>query len=343
MPKENVSQARDLRIRMIQKRLKHSATADTRKELEGILTELKSEVKPVAKRTLRPEEAPVEAKPTPTPMEPLPKLTVKIWTPDGEIEVVREEPGYVVPNKAPPTGTGRTTTDVAEHDKGPSAQPLAERLKTADRTETEPPPVLGVRVGAEDGGRKPTREEERLMLLTGIKDLDALNRFLNAPDLPPEVTKSEPPYEEYQPEQDLDEENVKLMRNVLAGSAPGRIAPAVGPAFRRYGPILACVLALLLAAFSRWPYAFYVLLRLGVCTVSLYWAVETFKRQQFAWTWALGANVLLFNPLLPIHMASEQWKIVDLLDAIFLASFTCISFYRDRRTDRSTLSGDSRS
>jgi hypothetical protein len=111
----------------------------------------------------------------------------------------------------------------------------------------------------------------------------------------------------------------------------------------RYVSVLGAILCLLLAALFSWPYAFYVLLRVGVCTISVYWAVEAFKRQQVAWTWALGANAVLFNPLLPVHMASEQWEIVDLFDAIFLASFTSISFYRDRRRDRSTLSGDSRS
>jgi hypothetical protein len=187
MPRENVSQARDLKIRMIRERLKHSGTADARNELERMLAELLGEIEPVAKGTLRPQKAPVEAKPTPTLMEPQPKLTVKVWTPDGEVEVVREEPGYILPSKDARTDTGGTTTDIAERDNGPGVpEPLEERLKTADRTKTKPPTVLGERTGAEDGGRKPTREEERLMLLTGIKDLDALNRFLNAPSLPPE-------------------------------------------------------------------------------------------------------------------------------------------------------------
>ena len=53
--------------------------------------------------------------------------------------------------------------------------------------------------------RQPTREEERLMVLTGIRELDHLNRFLNAPDLPPEATKSQPPYDLYRLENEQAE------------------------------------------------------------------------------------------------------------------------------------------
>ena len=87
------------------------------------------------------------------------------------------------------------------------------------------------------------------MRLTGIKDLEALNKFLNSPSLPPELTKSDPPDEAYglQQKPDKEEENPELMRNVSAGSGPTRIAPTVRAAFRQYGPVLACILALLLA------------------------------------------------------------------------------------------------
>ena len=95
----------------------------------------------------------------------------------------------------------------------------------------------------------------------------------------------------------------------------------------KYVPVIGCILALLTASFSRWPYGFYILLRLGVCTVSVYWAVEMFKQQQTLWVWALGANAVLFNPVLPIHMARSSWRIINLLAALFLATWMTFSAY----------------
>ncbi len=107
---------------------------------------------------------------------------------------------------------------------------------------------------------------------------------------------------------------------------------------QRYAPVVACILALLMAFFSRWPYGFYVLLRLGVCTVSVYGAVEMFKQQRTMWAWALGANAVLYNPVLPIHMARSDWEIINLLDALFLVAWATASFYRERRRPHDTHS-----
>jgi hypothetical protein len=64
---------------------------------------------------------------------------------------------------------------------------------------------------------------------------------------------------------------------------------------RRYASVSGAIVGLLLAAFPSWSYVFYVLLRLGVCAVSIYWAVEMLKQKQTMWAWALGANAVLFN------------------------------------------------
>ena len=111
----------------------------------------------------------------------------------------------------------------------------------------------------------------------------------------------------------------------------------------KYVPVIGCILALLTATFSRWPYAFYVLLRLGVCAVSVYWAVEMFKQQQTLWAWALGANAVLFNPVFPIHMARSDWEILNLLDALFLAAWTTVLYYREKRRPHGTHSGSGKS
>jgi len=104
--------------------------------------------------------------------------------------------------------------------------------------------------------------------------------------------------------------------------------------WRKYLSLLLCIAALLTAEADDWPNLFFVLLRLGVSTVSLYWAVQAFKRRFEFWMWALGANAVLFNPVVPLRMERSDWQIVNLLDAVFLASWICVSTYRAERTDR---------
>jgi hypothetical protein len=48
----------------------------------------------------------------------------------------------------------------------------------------------------------------------------------------------------------------------------------------KYAPVVGCILALLLAASSRWPNGRYVPLHLVVCAVSVYWASESRIRER---------------------------------------------------------------
>ena len=92
MPSEKKSEARDLRIRMIRENLKGgSLTADFRNKLERMLAELQGEAKPSTKVAGKPLLPPVKTEAAADATES-PKRRVKIWTPDGEIEVLREEP-----------------------------------------------------------------------------------------------------------------------------------------------------------------------------------------------------------------------------------------------------------
>jgi hypothetical protein len=95
---------------------------------------------------------------------------------------------------------------------------------------------------------------------------------------------------------------------------------------RKCGPALCCILALLVAAFSELPFAFYVLLRLVVCTVSAYYALQMFRAGQTFWIWAFGANALLFNPVLPVRMARTDWQLLDLVAALFFACWIVFAY-----------------
>ena len=82
-------------------------------------------------------------------------------------------------------------------------------------------------------------------------------------------------------------------------------------------PAIIPAVLLVAAVFGHWPYGFYTVLRLVVCGCSIYLALKAHAPGNAAWTWALGAMAVLFNPILPIHMRRGTWRLLDLLTAAF--------------------------
>ena len=72
-----------------------------------------------------------------------------------------------------------------------------------------------------------------------------------------------------------------------------------------------CVVVLLIASTSDWPYFVYVLLRVLICTVSAYLATKRFSEHSTPWTWAFAEVALLFNPVMPARMARSDWQVVN--------------------------------
>jgi hypothetical protein len=67
-------------------------------------------------------------------------------------------------------------------------------------------------------------------------------------------------------------------------------------------------LALLLLAFAPMPIGYYRLLRVAICGLSVYFAVRT---RSSAWRWTWIAVAIVFNPLLPMYLGRELWRVVD--------------------------------
>jgi hypothetical protein len=88
--------------------------------------------------------------------------------------------------------------------------------------------------------------------------------------------------------------------------------------------ILAALLAtvlLVLATVFDWLYGYYNLLRVAVslCSAYLAWFAVTLNRQPWAITFVV--LVLLFNPLLPIHLTRGIWQVLDVVAAgVFVTS-----------------------
>ena len=87
---------------------------------------------------------------------------------------------------------------------------------------------------------------------------------------------------------------------------------------------------LLIAAASKHPYGFYMVLRLVITVGAVYWAWRVYKTGLRAWIWAFVAVALLLNPFLPIRMQRTQWQPIDLYLGIFLIGWSGYWLFRKR-------------
>jgi hypothetical protein len=99
-------------------------------------------------------------------------------------------------------------------------------------------------------------------------------------------------------------------------------------------PALVAAGFLLLAAFSHWPYAFYILLRVTVCAIGLYLAHNSFVAGRTLWVWIFGAVAVLFNPLVPMRMHRSDWSIVNIIAASIFIAWLAASVVRGRNRRR---------
>jgi uncharacterized protein (DUF983 family) len=71
-----------------------------------------------------------------------------------------------------------------------------------------------------------------------------------------------------------------------------------------------------------------------VCGTSAYGAFKSVELGKSGWAWVLGIIVLLFNPIIPVHLSREIWAPIDVISAlIFILSIFTIRRvkYYDKR------------
>ena len=90
---------------------------------------------------------------------------------------------------------------------------------------------------------------------------------------------------------------------------------------------------LLIASGGKYPYGFYMVLRLVITVGAVYWAWRVYKAGQRAWTWMFVAVALLLNPFLPIRMQRTQWQPIDLCLGILLIGWSGYWLFRKRTSE----------
>ena len=82
--------------------------------------------------------------------------------------------------------------------------------------------------------------------------------------------------------------------------------------------IVAMVVAVaLLLALAPWPYFYYQLLRVIVCGGGIFCGIALWNSSERgrALAIALFITALVFNPLIPVHLARAAWSIINVLSA----------------------------
>ena len=93
-----------------------------------------------------------------------------------------------------------------------------------------------------------------------------------------------------------------------------------GVFFAHAGRIIAA--AMLFWALDDHPYSYFTLLRVVVCGVAAYCAVQASEYNRSFWTWIFGGVAVFFNPLWPIHLDRETWQVIDVaVGVMMLVSF----------------------
>lgn len=98
-------------------------------------------------------------------------------------------------------------------------------------------------------------------------------------------------------------------------------------------PALLCVFLLLAAAAMKWPYSFYVLLRIITCVSCVYMCSRVLaEKRATIWAWVMGAIAFAYNPLFPLRMSRADWRLVNLVTCIPLGAWIVwMGFRREPR------------
>ena len=96
-----------------------------------------------------------------------------------------------------------------------------------------------------------------------------------------------------------------------------------------FAAILLCV-----APFIRTPYGFFVFLRLMTCGAFIY-AIYCSGRNPLKF--ASGAFVVLYNPLIPIHLTRNIWTVLNIITVIALFCVYIILIKKQKKQVHSEL------
>lgn len=100
----------------------------------------------------------------------------------------------------------------------------------------------------------------------------------------------------------------------------------------RWAIIGSAVMLFLAIPSGIWPYGYYVLLRWVVAGTGVFAAYLAYNVGKTLWAVVFGLVVLLFNPIIPIHLTKDIWVLIDLVVALIF--FTALFSIREDKAKK---------
>lgn len=82
------------------------------------------------------------------------------------------------------------------------------------------------------------------------------------------------------------------------------------------------VAIMLLVAIAPLPYGYFQLPRWVTCGVATFISFEAYKWKKYWATGLFGLIAVLFNPIMPVHLAKAIWQPIDVVTAITFVTST---------------------
>ena len=98
-------------------------------------------------------------------------------------------------------------------------------------------------------------------------------------------------------------------------------------------PSLIVIILLLIAILPIKEYGYYILLRWVVCFTAIYICYFSYHTERMNWVWLMGIVVIIFNPIIPLHMSKEFWQVLDFVTAVIFIGFVA-SFKKGKRSGK---------
>jgi intracellular septation protein A len=95
-------------------------------------------------------------------------------------------------------------------------------------------------------------------------------------------------------------------------------------------PLVIATLLLLIAT-ATMPYGYYQFLRIAITIAAGITAYNLFEKKQNNWLIAFVLIMILYNPIIVIHLDKAIWKPINIVTALFFCLFVLANKYKETK------------
>ena len=103
--------------------------------------------------------------------------------------------------------------------------------------------------------------------------------------------------------------------------------------------LIPCLIAaaMLIAAVGKWPYGYYMLVKVVTCGAAVYVAYFSYVNDVVWGAWIYGILAIVFNPIVKFRLGRDGWEVMDVVAAILM--IVAVIGIRRKRTEGNETKG----